>query len=148
MPTRATIERAFLIASLTCGLSALGACQGERPATTRPSARELVRARGIVRPPAYATHPLTAVRGPDPQTVQASLTAAVDSRLLVITADGTDPAFDAIVQALKYMGAPYDVFNATSGGELTAARLTNGAQGRYQGIILDVGNLSVGNTSA
>ena len=48
--------------------------------------------------------------------------ATVDARVLVITADGTDAAFDAITQTLRYLGTPYDVLNATTGPALTADR--------------------------
>ena len=75
-------------------------------------------------------------------------TLSLDARLLVITADGTDPAHAAIVEALKYLGTPFDTFNASTEPDLTADRLAAGHHGRYYGVILDRGNLSIGSASA
>jgi hypothetical protein len=73
---------------------------------------------------------------------------SLDLRLLVITADGTSSAFASITKALDYLGTPYDVFNARTGGDLTADRLADGTHGHYQAIVLDSGDLAVGSTSA
>jgi hypothetical protein len=74
--------------------------------------------------------------------------ASTDARLLVITADGTNTAFDAIRMTLDYLGTPYDVLNATSGPTLTADMLSSGARGKYQGIFLDEGDLPTSGGSA
>lgn len=134
----------FFVAAL--GLSALGACDGRSPVSA--SAGHEV-ARGPVAPERYVTSPLTSVMGDDPgATTTAMAGVEVDARVLLITANGSDTGYAAVVQALRHLGTPYDVFNATTEAELTAGRLANGTHGRYQGIILDVGNLSTGNASA
>ena len=74
--------------------------------------------------------------------------ASVDARLLVITADGTDPAYTTIADALRYLGTPFDTFNAKLEPDLTAERLATGNRGHYYGVILDRGNLSIGDASA
>ena len=73
---------------------------------------------------------------------------AVDARVLVITADGTDAAVDAITQTLRYLGTPFDVLNATTGPALNLDDLVVADHGRYYAIVLDVGDLAVGNQSA
>ena len=72
----------------------------------------------------------------------------VDARVLVITADGTDAAFDAITQTLRTLGTPFDVLNASTGPTLTADTLAVADRGRYYAIVLDVGDLVAGNLSA
>ena len=55
-------------------------------------------------------------RTPAPPTYAAPIAnASVDARVLIITADGTDAAFEAIQNTLGYLGTPYDVLNATTG---------------------------------
>ena len=66
----------------------------------------------------------------------------------IITADGTDAAFEAITSTLGFLGTPYDVLNATTGPTLTAGALADGDHGKYQAIFLDVGDLSVNGASA
>jgi MYXO-CTERM domain-containing protein len=73
---------------------------------------------------------------------------SVDARLLVITADGASASFAAISSALDYLGTPYDVFNAGAGPDLTTDRLADADHGRYYGIVLDTGDLTLGSTSA
>jgi len=86
---------------------------------------------------------------PAPETAQAQAQdITLDARLLVITADGSNAAFPAIVATLQYLGTPYDVLNATTGPALTADTLAAGDHGRYYGIILDTGDLAVGSASA
>ena len=72
----------------------------------------------------------------------------VDARILVITADGTDASADAIIETLRYLGAPFDVLNASTGPTLTTDQLAVGNHGRYYAIVLDVGDLAAGNLSA
>ena len=57
----------------------------------------------------------------------------VDARVLVITADGTDAAVDAITQTLRYLGTPFDVLNATTGPALNLDDLVVADHGRYYG---------------
>ena len=83
-----------------------------------------------------------------PPELQLAPNLSVDARVLIITADGTDAAFEAIEGALGFLGTPYDVLNATTGPTLTAATLADGDHGRYQAVFLDVGDLSVNGVSA
>ena len=98
--------------------------------------------------------PLTPAPGAPPAApaaapeLQLAPNLSVDARALVITADGTDAAFEAIEGALGFLGTPYDVLNATTGPTLTAATLADGDHGKYQAIFLDVGDLSVNGASA
>ena len=142
-------------------LGAVGAiwgvgCSGNRPTESRPDHRAEM-ARGPVAPTTYVTRPLTAVMAADPGSGQVSSSpdTRVDARLLVVTAssgalgaNAADPGYLAIVQALRYLGTPYDVFNAATEPALTMERLATGNHGRYYGIVLDVGNLSDGSQSA
>ena len=110
-------------------------------------------ARAPVAPRRFATVPQIAV-----ETLPASLApsappalpagASLDARLLVITADGTDPAYAAIAESLRYLGTPFDTFNPSLEPDLTADRLASGSRGHYYGVILDRGNLSTGSVSA
>ncbi len=74
--------------------------------------------------------------------------AAVDARALIITADGTDAAFQAIESTLQYLGSPFDVLNATTGPALTASALADGTHGKYDAIFLDLGGLEISGGSA
>ena len=103
-------------------------------------------ARGPVAPRRFVIVPQTSV-DTTAATVEPWATIAfpadvsLDARLLIITADGTDPAFTAIVEGLQYLGTPFDVLNATTDPALTADRLATGNRGHYYGIFLDRGNL-------
>jgi hypothetical protein len=67
----------------------------------------------------------------------------VDARVLVVSADGTEPVLAAIQQTLGYLGTPYDLWIATARpGQLTADRLAAGTRGFYQAVILATGNLA------
>jgi hypothetical protein len=83
-----------------------------------------------------------------PSESQMAPNVSVDARVLVITADGTDAAFEAIEHTLGLLGTPYDVLNATTGPALIAGMLASGDQGKYQAIFLDVGDLSDNGASA
>jgi MYXO-CTERM domain-containing protein len=86
---------------------------------------------------------------PAPETAQAQAdNVSLDTRLLVITANGTNAAFSAITSTLDFLGTPYDVLNATTGPALTADALGTADHGRYYGIILDTGDLAVSGASA
>ena len=100
--------------------------------------------------PAPGAPPLTApAPAPTPgRSCGSAPSLSIDARALVITADGTDAAFEAITSTLGFLGTPYDVLNATTGPTLTAAALADGDHGKYQAIFLDVGDLSVNGASA
>jgi hypothetical protein len=121
--------------------------------------REEGRASGVARnrvavPPTEVKRvmrPLSVAPDADPSPMTAMAPApgvTLEARLLVITADGSDPAFDAIQDTLGYLGTPYDVLDASKGPALTAATLADGDRGRYYGIVLDTGDLAAGNLSA
>ncbi|HXU04307.1 MAG TPA: hypothetical protein VN903_25275, partial [Polyangia bacterium] len=82
-----------------------------------------------------------------PTTLALAPNVSVDARLLIITADGTDAAFDAIRETIGYLGTPYDVLNAAT-DTLTAGTLADGDHGKYQAIFLDVGDLYESDGSA
>ena len=65
----------------------------------------------------------------------------INLKLLVISADGTEAELPAIRQTLEYLGTPYDLFVASTEPPLTAARLTNGCTGLYQGVVASTGNI-------
>ena len=73
--------------------------------------------------------------------------ATIDARASIITTDGTDAAFDAIRSAPQYLGAPFDVLNATTGPTLTADTLASGTHGKYDAVFLDFGGLETGTGS-
>src|SRR4029079_402007 len=125
-----------------------GCAGGDDPAPVAVARNRLVgrpaEVRRIMRPltPAADSHPA-------PDTGLAFTEGAtVDARVLVITADGTDAAFDAITQTLRYLGTPFDVLNATTDSALNLDDLVVADRGRYYAIVLDVGDLAVGGQSA
>ena len=71
----------------------------------------------------------------------------VDLRVLLISADGTEPGFDAWKAHLEREGVPYDTLVAYEGqtraATLTAERLADraGRHARYQAVILATGDL-------
>jgi len=102
-------------------------------------------------PPRIPVTPLVAARSAHvaPLTYAAPIAnAAVDARVLVITADGTSAEVAAIENTLQYLGTPFDALNATTGTPLTADLLSSGTHGKYQAIFLDKGDLSINGTSA
>lgn len=64
----------------------------------------------------------------------------VDMKLLVLSADGTEPSFDATKYFLDYLAIPYDavVLNTTP-----LPALNDATKGFYQGIVLSTGNLAL-----
>ena len=72
----------------------------------------------------------------------------LDARVLVITADGTDPALGAVTAALTRLGTPFDVRDATHQPALTADELATGSHGHYQAVVLDRGSLLAGTSPA
>ena len=76
-----------------------------------------------------------------PQQANAETPKSIDLKLLVISADGTEPVLGGMRAVLDQIGVPYDVLIATT-MPFDAASLSDGAgAGRYQGIILTSGNL-------
>ncbi|MEZ5355825.1 MAG: hypothetical protein R2762_24590 [Bryobacteraceae bacterium] len=74
--------------------------------------------------------------------VGAAVTAAkpLKMRMLIIAADGDEPAFDAIRNTLEHIGVPYDAIVAKT---QPLPVLNDATTGFYQGIILTSGNLAV-----
>lgn len=67
---------------------------------------------------------------------------SIDMKLLVVSADGSEPIFAAIKSILNQVGVPYDTLIASQ-TPLTAQTLSDGlGAGRYQGILLTTGNLA------
>lgn len=62
-----------------------------------------------------------------------------DMKLLVLSADGTEPSFDAMKNLLNHIGVPYEAVVLRSQG--LPALAANG-KGNYQGIVLSTGSLS------
>jgi hypothetical protein len=74
------------------------------------------------------------------------LTRARDLKLLVLSADGTEPSLAAIKAILGQLGTPYDLVILTqTGGKLP--KLEDWSKGYYQGIILATGNLATCTTN-
>ena len=69
--------------------------------------------------------------------------ATIDAKVLVISADGTEPVLGAIRQAAEYRGIPYTLYVASkTPGGFTPGMLSDGdAHAFYQGIVLTTGSL-------
>jgi len=82
--------------------------------------------------------------GPSSSTELPVTSATLDAKILVISADGTEPVLGSIRQAADYMGIPYTLYVATqTPGGFTAAMLSDGANHAfYQGIVLTTGTLA------
>ena len=92
------------------------------------------------RPRASTRRPTPApLRSPAPRSTRASSSSPPR---------GTAPHSAAIQSTLQYLGTPFDVLNASTGPALTADALASGTHGKYNAIFLDVGDLSVGGSSA
>jgi len=84
----------------------------------------------------------TVVAAPASALPQGEQTRA--ARLLVLAADGTEPALGAITQTLDYLGTPYTVWVAGQHpGGLTADQLFSGTHSYYQGVMLTSDSLSI-----
>ncbi len=130
-----------LVAALGCTSMRGGDPSGDPPAAS-------VNGQGVA---AAVAQPAPKTPVPDgPTTGAARLAGALlDARVLVITADGSDPAAAAVRAALTRLGTPFDVHDATHGARLTADQLASGNHGRYNAVILDRGALlTSGGTSA
>jgi FlgD Ig-like domain len=82
--------------------------------------------------------------GPSSSNELPVTSATLDAKILVISADGTEPVLGAIKQAAGYEGIPYTLYVATNTpGGFTPAMLSDGdAHAFYQGILLTTGNLA------
>jgi hypothetical protein len=77
-----------------------------------------------------------------PAPAAAETPTSIDMKLLVISADGSEPVFAGIKSILDQTGVPYDTLIATQ-TPLTAQTLSDGlGAGRYQGILLTTGSLA------
>jgi hypothetical protein len=66
----------------------------------------------------------------------------IDLRVLLLSADGTEPAFQAWKAQLEREGVPFDAIVATQAGPITYAQLADGAtRARYQAVVLATGGL-------
>jgi len=127
------------IGAIVMAVCGIGGCSNER---------------GLPAPSAAAWSTLTAEasataqpnpKGSVPDGLNTGITrmsgTTLDLRVLVITADGSDPAAAAVEAALTRLGTPFDVHNAAQGPRLTADQLASGTHGRYSAILLDRGAL-------
>lgn len=129
--------------------SILGSCGGDARSGPQFPGRLRV---GPVELQAPPSRPLGQVRGAATPNVEEGLTAVEDpelhARLLVLAADGNEPALAAITQALDYQGTPYNVRIILQQQQpITAADLYRGSQAFYQGVILVTGDLPYFNGS-
>lgn len=69
--------------------------------------------------------------------------ATLDAKILIVSADGTEPVLGAIQQAADYEGIPYTLYVAsrTPGGFTPSLLSDGGSHGFYQGIVLTTGSL-------
>ncbi|MBK9714185.1 MAG: hypothetical protein IPO81_23200 [Kouleothrix sp.] len=155
MHTRSLL-RSILLAALTCavllGMAApasrlLAADDQSHAATAQPAATGDHQLNpGPVAAPELPSLQQGQADIPAPQPVVAATripTPTIDLKLLLIAADGSEAALPAIRQSLDYLGAPYTVWVATQRpNQLTAAALSSGDHGFYQGVILTTGSVS------
>jgi hypothetical protein len=74
--------------------------------------------------------------------------AALTMRVLVISADGTEPSFGAAMATLEQMGIPAQAYIARREGPLTPEKLVQGATARYYAVVLATSTLSYWNGAA
>src|SRR5690349_20323175 len=81
--------------------------------------------------------------GPSGSTQLPMTSARLDAKILVVSADGSEPVLGAIRQAADYEGVPYTLYIAShTPGGFTPAMLSDGnAHAYYQAIILTTGTL-------
>ncbi|CAN5803066.1 hypothetical protein BH24DEI2_BH24DEI2_14180 [soil metagenome] len=96
-------------------------------------------------PTPAAQQPLPALQGtvaPGLSTLSLTGSSRVELRLLVVSANATDPGLNAVTTLLGTMGLPYETLIADR-DTLTEARLVaaNG-DGRFQGVVLTDGSLA------
>ena len=90
---------------------------------------------------------------PDPLPVSPATQAGggqgpMTMRVLVISADGTEPAFGAAMATLDQLGIPAQAFVTRRDGPLTAEKLVQGATARYYAVILATNALTYWNGAA
>jgi MYXO-CTERM domain-containing protein len=145
MGTIIRIRKHQILWGVGAGLVLLVGCGEPSSSTSGNVIHERV-SRGPVAPRRYVTseQPAIALLDSLPSLVPSPPMpdTSVDARLLVITAEGSDPGYNAIVESLRFLGTPFDIFNAAVEPDLTADRLATGNHGHYYGVILDRGNLS------
>lgn len=78
-------------------------------------------------------------------STQAIAGPRIDQRVLVLAADGSEPALGSIRQTLEFMGTPYDVVT-TSSTDVTPAMLSDGDRALYSAVILTNGQLAYSNS--
>jgi hypothetical protein len=110
----------------------------DTPAARPPGAR-------VPRIPSVLLAPLAAGRDapattPSPGTSSAIAGASVDARVLVLSADGSEPDLPAIQSTLEHMGTPHDIVIA-SASHLPPLTVTE-TRGRYQAVLLATGQLA------
>jgi hypothetical protein len=67
----------------------------------------------------------------------------IDLKVLLVSADGTEPTFGLWKTTLDREGVPYDSMIATTAPPLTAEQLADGtAHAKYQAVILATGNFA------
>ncbi|MDB5096341.1 MAG: hypothetical protein JWM80_762 [Cyanobacteria bacterium RYN_339] len=140
-PTRTRTGEAFNGQVRTALLNALkawfAAHQVAPPPTAKPITQPTARPTPMPGPTARPTPVPKATPTPVPPA------PSVEARLLVISADGNEPALSSIQQSLGLLGTPYTVWIATQHpAALTPDQLATGDQGRYQGVILTDNTLS------
>ncbi|HET7380346.1 MAG TPA: FlgD immunoglobulin-like domain containing protein [Gaiellales bacterium] len=82
--------------------------------------------------------------GPSSSAQLPMTSAQLDAKLLVVSADGTEPVLGMIRQVLDYEGVPYTLYVASqTPGGFTPTMLSDGnAHAYYQGVILTTGTLA------
>lgn len=67
----------------------------------------------------------------------------IDLKVLLVSADGTEPTFGLWKTTLEREGVPFDVIKAVTAPPLTAEQLADGpAHAKYQAVVLATGNLA------
>ncbi len=103
-----------------------------------------------LKPPSPQSQPLPGGDMPNPGPIMGTPMTGqtLDAKLLVLSADGAEPALAAIRQVLDYLGTPYTVWVASRNpGTLTPSALASGTHGFYQGVVAATANLSTGATA-
>ncbi len=90
-------------------------------------------------------------QGPNLSPVSAQsgfATGAMTMRVLVISADGTEPSFGATMATLDQLGIPAQAYIVRREGPLTPEKLVQGATARYYAVVLTTSTLSYWNGTA
>jgi len=162
---RATSRRAglSLLASLLLGASGIAVAAPANAGKGTPKSGDRGHhgvLGGPVASPRVASEPLQQAENVPPQPTGSALaatTTSIDLKVLVLAADGSEADLPAIVQALDYLGTPYDLYRAApvpvdpaanrfadpdSGApQLVEGELGTSVRARYQGVILTTGGL-------